>query len=185
MRASGSAAFPDRIGGTLLCSADGFRGLLESFQFRPLQKLGDIQEDNQAAAELADPGDTARVAFRNHRPRGFDFRGRNLQHFRCGVNDEADQFVFQFHDQDTAFLAGLSLATAESLAQVHYGDDFPPEIDDTLDHLRRAGNSGNLRNADDFADGADADAVRFVADAETNNLQFLFHRAVSASSRMS
>jgi hypothetical protein len=34
--------YTDAIGAALLCSGDGFRGLLESFELRPMQKLGNI-----------------------------------------------------------------------------------------------------------------------------------------------
>ena len=73
----------------------------------------------------------------------------------------------------------MNLGLAEALAQVHHGDDFPAKIDHAFDQVRCAGDRSYFRNADDFAHGGDTYAVRFVTDAETDDLKVLFHQRVS------
>src|SRR5713226_5395040 len=73
----------------------------------------------------------------------------------------------------------MNLGLAESFAKIHHGNDFPAQVDYALNQIGRAGNRSNLRNTDNLADGGDTDAVRFIADAEADDLKIFFHREVS------
>ncbi len=175
---AGNAPFPEErsLGG-----GDGFRDLLESFELRAVQELGNVQQDDEAALQLPYAGDVARFALSEDRAGGFDFGGRNFQHFRGGVDNEPDQFVFQFDDQDAVLFIVLNFDLAETFAKVHHRNDFAAQVYDALDQFRGAGNSGDLRNADDFPYGSDADAIGLIPDPEANHLKILFHRRVSGA----
>src|SRR6266481_5950959 len=158
---------------------DSFRGLLEFLVFRTMQELGNIQQDDETAFEFAYTGDIARFAVGKNGAGRFNFGRRNFQDFRSGVDDKPDQFVVQFHDENTVFLVVLNFRLAEAFAQVHHRNNFAAKVDDTLDGVRSVGNRSDFRYAHDFANGADAHTERFIADAKTNDLKFLFHNAIS------
>src|SRR6267143_2150576 len=164
----------------LLCGGDGFRGLLESFVLRTLQQFCDIEENDQTAFEFSYSRDVAGFTFRKNRSGRIDFRGWNLQDFGRGVYNEPDQFVFQLNDEDAILLVRNDLSLTEALAEIHDWNNFSTEIDHTFDELRRARNGGNLGNANNLAHGGDANAVHFITDPETNNMQILFHRKDSS-----
>ncbi len=63
--------------------------------------------------------------------------------------------------------------------QIHYGNDLPAQVDDALDDVRSVGDRSNFRDANDFANGADADSVRLVPDAKTDDLVVFLHVAHS------
>src|SRR5205814_6206683 len=68
---------------------------------------------------------------------------------------------------------------SEPRTKIHNWDDFPAKVDDAFDQIRSARDRGNLRHTHNFAHGCDADAVRFIADAKTDDLTIFFHREVS------
>src|SRR6266851_6864151 len=179
MRMRVSAPF-QRLG--LSQRGDSFRGLLEFFEFGAMEQFGNIQQNDQAAFEFADTGNIAGFAVGKNGAGRFDLRRRNFQDFGSGMNDEADQLVVQLDHQNTVFLVGLSFGLAEALAQIHHRNNFAAEIDDALDGVGSVGNSGDFRNAHDFAHGADTHPERFLTDAKANDLKFLFHHAVSRTS---
>src|SRR5260370_31659174 len=164
---------------TLPCGSDGFRGLLESFELRAMQEFRDVQQNNKTSLEFADASDVSGFAFRKDTARGFDIGGRNLEHFRSRVDDEADQLVVQLDDENAVFLIGKNLGQAKALTEVHHRNDFAAQIDDTLNQIGSAGNGSNLGNPHNFAYGSDTNAVRFIADAKTDDLKVFFHREVS------
>src|SRR5882724_3662190 len=177
MRGTGSSSrFRNRPKAGLLCGDDGFRGLLESFVLRTLQQFGDVQQDDETALQFSDSGDVAGFAFGEDRAGGIDFRRRDLQDFGRGVDDETDQFVFQLNDEDAILLVRNDFGLTETLAEIHDRNDFSAEIDHAFDQIRSARNGSDFGDADNFAHGADSNAVRFVADPETYNVQILFHR---------
>src|SRR5208283_3656376 len=53
--------------------------------------------------------------------------------------------------------------------------------DDPLDDARSVGHGGDVRNANDFAHGSDANSIGFVSDAEANDLEVFLHEALSGS----
>src|SRR5258707_11082432 len=108
----------------LLRSTNEFRGLLKSFELWAMQKLRNIQQNDEAAFELAHAGDIARLAFGKKISWRLDFGRCNLQDFRGGVDDEAHQFVVELNNQDAIFLIGMNFCLAEALAQVHHRNDF-------------------------------------------------------------
>src|SRR5450755_660073 len=69
----------------------------------------------------------------------------------------------------------MGIDLAKSLAQIHYGNDFPAKIDDALDNVRGAGNRGDLRDTHNFAHRGDTHAIRFIADAKPYDLYVFFH----------
>src|SRR6266478_3202192 len=144
-----------------------------------MQEFGDVQQNNETSLQFADTGDVTGFAFRKDIARGFDLGGRNLQHFRSRVHDEADQLVVQLHDENAVLPIGMNLGLAESFAEVHHRNDFPAQIDHALDQIGSAWNRGNLRNAHNFAHGSDTNAVRFITDTKANHLKIFFHREVS------
>src|SRR6267143_859494 len=186
MRETGSSSrFRKRPKAGLLCGDDGFRGLLESFVLRTLQQFCDVQQDDETARQFSHSRNVAGLAFGEDRAGRIDFRGWNLQDFGRGIDDETDQFIFQLNDEDAVLLVRNNLGLTETLAEIHDRDDFPAEIDHTFDQIRSARNGGNLGNPDNFAHGADSNAVRFIADPETYNVQILFHREDSSLLRAS
>src|SRR5882672_3370444 len=154
----------------LLCGDDGFRSLLESFVLRTLQQFCDVQQDDKAAFQFSHARDVAGFPFGKDRAGRIDFRGRNLQDFGRGVDDEPDQFIFQLNDEDAILLVRNDLGLTETLAEIHHRDDLSAEIDHTFDEIRGARNGSDFGDADNFAHGADANAVRFIADPETYNV---------------
>src|SRR5262249_40261418 len=162
-------------------ASDGFRDLLEALELGAMQQLADIEQNDQPAFQLADSRDVARLAFGKDRARRFDFRRRNLQHFRGSVDDQADELVFQFDDQDSILFFVMDVGLTEALAEIHHGNNFPAQIDHALDHVGRAWNGGNVRHADNFPHRTNADAIRFIPDAKPDDLQVLFHQRVSAA----
>src|SRR5207248_1558368 len=101
------------------------------------------------------------------------------EHFGSGVDDQSDKLVFKLHDENAVLFVGLNFRLAKTLAQVHHRNDFAAQVYDTLDQIGSARDSGNLRNADNFTHGADADSIRFIADPKTHYLKILFHQEVS------
>src|SRR6267142_1481251 len=160
----------------LLCSGDGFRGLLESFVLRTLQQFCDVQQDDETALQFAHSGYVAGLAFGEDRTGRIDFRRRDLEDLGRGVDDKADQFVFQFNDEDAIFLVRNDFGLTETLSEIHHRNDFSAKINHTFDQIRSARNGSDFGNADNFAHGANSNAVRFIADPETYNVQILFHR---------
>src|SRR5882672_881073 len=160
MRETGSSSrFRKRPKAGLLCGGDGFRGLLESFVLRALQQFCDIQQDDKTALQLSDSSDVAGFTFRKNRAGRIDFRRWNLQDFGRGIDDEADQFVFQLNDEDAVLLVRNDLGLTETLTEIHDRYDFPAEIDHPFDEIRSARNGGNLGNPHNFAHGADSNAI--------------------------
>src|SRR5260370_13269031 len=143
-----------------------------------MQQFRNVQKDNEPPLQFTDAGDVPGLAFRKDPPRRLDLGGRNLEHFRSGVYDEADQLIVQFDDENAVFLIGMNFGLPEALAKVHHGNNFPAQIDHALNQIGSAGNRGNLRDTDDFAHGSDMNAVRFISDAEADDLKILFHREV-------
>src|SRR6266446_7391321 len=160
----------------LLCSGDGFRSLLESFVLRTLQQFCDVQQDDETALQFSNSGDVTGFTFRKNRARGIDFRRGDLQDFGRGVDDETDQFVFQLDDEDAILSVRNDFGLAETLAEIHHRNDFSAEVDHAFDEVRGTRNGSDFGDADNFAHGADSNAVRFIADPETYNVQILFHR---------
>src|SRR5258708_28160462 len=107
----------------LPCGSDGFRDLLESFVLRAMQEFGDVQQNNETSLQFADTGDVSGFAFRKDTARGFDLRGRNLEHFRSRVYDEADQLVVELYDENAILLIVMNLGLAEPFAEIHHRND--------------------------------------------------------------
>src|SRR5215469_10303114 len=147
-----------------------------------MQELGDVEQNDETALEFANTGDVTGVAVGEHGAGRFDFGKRNLEHFRSGVDDEADEFVFQLDDQNAVLFVRLDFGLAETLAKVDHRDDFSAEVNHAFDSVLSVGDGSDFGNADDFTNGADAHSERFVPDTKTNDLQFLFHSAVSRAS---
>src|SRR5437879_969676 len=146
-----------------------------------MQEFRNIQQNDETALQFAYSRDVSGFAFGKYAARSFDLGGGNFEHFRSRVYDETDQFVVQLNDENAVLLIGLNFRLAKSFAKVHDGNDFPAQIDDAFNQIARAGNGGNFRDTDNFAHGGDADAVRFIADAKTDDLKILFHGKVSGS----
>src|SRR5207244_4822001 len=159
---------------SLPCGSDGFRGLLESFELRAMLQFGNVQQNNEASLQFADACDVSGFAFRKDAARGFDLGGRNLQDLRSRVDDESDQLVVQLDDEDTIPLVVLNLGLAEPLAKVHDGNDFPAEVDDTFDQIGSAGDRSNLRYTHNLSHSSNANTVRFIANAKTDELKLFF-----------
>src|SRR5258708_30894581 len=174
-RATSSAISADQA---LLRSAYEFRGLLESFELRAMQKLGNIQQNDEPAFELAHAGDVARLPFRKKISRGLDLRRRDPQDLRSGIYDQAHQLIVQLDHQDAVLFVRLNLRLAKALAQVHHRNDLPAQVDHSFNRFRSAGHRGDLRNTDDLPHRTDADAERFVSDAKADDLEVFFHRCV-------
>src|SRR6266566_5240755 len=155
---------------------DGFRNLLEAFEFGTLQEFRDVQKDDEPAFQFADTGDITRFAFGKNTAGSFYFRRRNLEHFGSGVDDQTNEFVLELDNEYAVLLVGLNVRLAKALAQVHHRNDFAAKVYDPLDELRRAGHGGDFRNADDLAHRSNTHAVRFVANPETHYLKVLFHQ---------
>src|SRR5215475_9823034 len=131
-------------------SPDGgyrFRNLLETLELGAMQKLADVEQDDETTFELADPGNVAGLPFRKDRAWRLNLRRRNLQHFGSGVHNQADQLVFQLDNQDAVLLVVVNVGLAKELAKVHHRDDFAAEIDYTFDGVGSAGNRSDLRHA--------------------------------------
>src|SRR5882672_9752899 len=160
----------------LLCSGDGFRGLLESFVLRTLQQFCDVQQNDETALQFSHSRYVAGLAFGEDRTGRIDFRRRDLEDLGRGVDDKTDQFVFQFNDEDAILFVRNNLGLTETLAEIHHRNDFSAKINHTFDQIRSARNGSDFGNADNFAHGANSNAVRFIADPETYNVQILFHR---------
>src|SRR2546430_17252545 len=58
-------------------------------------------------------------------------------------------------------------------------NSFPADVYDALDQNGTASDRSNLRLTHKLAHGCDADAVRFIANAKTDDLKIFFHREVS------
>src|SRR5882724_12460085 len=159
---------------------DGIHGLLELAIFGPAQKTSDIQKDDEAPLELADSRDVVGFAVGKNGARGFDFGRRNLEHFRGGTDNQAEELVIQFDDENAILFVGLGRSGAEAFAQIHHGDNFPAKVYDAFDQVWRAGNGGDFRHADDFPDGSDANAIGFAADSKADDLEFFLHEGFSA-----
>src|SRR6185312_7246166 len=155
----------------LLHSGEGFRGLLESFNFLVLQKLRNVQQNDQAALELSDAGHIVRFALSEDAAWRFDFGRRNFQNFGCGVDDQTDEFVFEFHNKNAVLFVGLNFDLTEAFAQIHHGDDLAAQVDHALDRIGGARNRSDLGDANDFAHRSDADAKRLVPDAKPDDLK--------------
>src|SRR5260370_25820949 len=145
-----------------------------------MQQLRNVQKDDETSLQFTDAGDIPGLAFREDTARRLDLGGRNLEHLRSGVYDEADQFLVQLDDENAVFLIGMNFGLAESLAKVHHRNDFPAQIVDALDQIGSAGNDGNLRNPADSAHSTHITPLRFTSDAESDDLEILFHREVSS-----
>src|SRR5205807_921130 len=141
-----------------------------------MQQFRDVQKDNEASLQFADASDVSGFAFPKDTARGFDLGGRNIQDRRSRVDDKSDQLVVEFDDENAVLLIGLNFGLSEPLTKIHHGDDFPAKVDDAFDQIRSARDRGNLRYTHNFAHGCDADAVRFIADAKTDDLKIFFHR---------
>src|SRR5579883_1185355 len=181
---SASSARPSRLWRRWLAlphHCNGFRGLLELPEFGLAQEPGNVQENNQTPFQFADSGHIAGFTFREYGAGGFDFGGRNLQYFRRRADDESDQLVFELDDQNAVLFVVLDGRAAESLAQVHHGNDLSAQVDYALDQVRRAGHRRDLRNPHDFPYGTNANAVRFTANAKSDDLEFFLHAGLSAS----
>src|SRR4029077_1119749 len=159
--------------------SDGFRGLLESFVLRAMQESCNVQQNDETPLQLAHTSDVSGFAFRKDTARGFDVRGRNLEHFRSRIDDKSNQFVVKLDDENPVLLIGNNLSLAEPFTEIHNRNDFPAEVDDALNQIRRTRDRSNFRNTDNLAHSSDTNAVRFIADAEAYDLKILFHREVS------
>ena len=78
----------------------------------------------RSAFEFANSGDVAGLAIGKNGARSLNFRWRNLQDFGSGIDDQAEQLVFEFHDQNAVFLVRLDLRVAEPFAQIHHGNNL-------------------------------------------------------------
>src|SRR5258708_32295726 len=174
-RATSSAISADQA---LLRSAYEFRGLPETFELRAMQKLRNIQQDDELALELAYAGDVARFSFREKISRGLDLRRRDPQDLRSGIYDQAHQLIVQLDHQDAVLFVRLNLRLAKALAQVHHRNDLPAQVDHAFNRFRSAGHRSDLRNPNDLAHRANAHAARFVSDATADDLEVFFHRCV-------
>src|SRR5260221_410179 len=159
---------------------DGIHGLLELAIFGPAQKTSDIQKDDEAHIELADSRDLFGFAVAKNGARGFDFGRRNLEYFRGGTDNQAEELVIQLDDENAILFVGLGRGSAESFAQIHHGDYFSAKVYDALDQVGRAWDGGDFRHADDFPDGTDANAIGFAADSKADDLEFFLHECFSA-----
>src|SRR5579883_3247972 len=140
-RRSGQRGLVERLELALLGGGYGFRDLLEAFEFGAMQKFADVEQDNKTAFQLAHADDVAGLAIGKHRAGRFDFRRRNLQHLGGGIYDQADQLVVEFDDENAVLLVRMNFRLAETLAEIHYRDDLPAQVDYALDQI------GSARNA--------------------------------------
>src|SRR5438128_368852 len=146
-----------------------------------MQELGNIEQNDESAVEFSDAGDVGGFAVGENGSRRFDFGRRNFQDFRGGIDDEAEKFGVKLHDENTIFLVRRDFRLAETLAEIHYRNDFAAQVDDAFDGVGSVGNRGDFRDANDFTDRADTDSERFVPDAKTHNLEIFFHERILAA----
>src|SRR5260221_2696642 len=117
---------------------DGIHGLLELAIFGLAQKTSDIQKDDEAPLELADSRDVVGFAVGKNGARGFDFGRRNLEYFRGGTDNQAEELVIQLDDENAILFVGLSSGSADSFAQIPHGAYFSAKVHDGLGQVERA-----------------------------------------------
>jgi len=94
---------------------DGIHGLLELAIFGLAQKTSDIQKDDEAPLELADSRDVVGFAVRKNGARSFDFGRRDLEHFRGGTDNQAEELVSSSTTRMRFFLSGWAGAAPKRL----------------------------------------------------------------------
>jgi len=105
-RSVGDARIPVKMEGALLCRGDGFRCLLESFELRAMQEFGDIQQNDQTAFELPDPGNVTRLPFGKNGPGASTSEGGILRTSEAELT-MSRAICFEFDNENAVFLSLL------------------------------------------------------------------------------
>src|ERR1700694_1093799 len=159
--------------------------LFQSPYFAFLQDLCQVNQDDQAAVQLCDSRDVVQFTIFKNVRRQVDLRWRNLQHFRGGIDHQANHLSVHFHHKNAVLLVDLDFFFPEALAQVDYRNDLSAQIDDSLDVVWGLRYGGDVRDAHNLMNQRDVHPKGLPSDSEADDMQvFVFGHPKSSEPQL-
>src|SRR5947209_4800028 len=135
-----------------------------------LQNSGQVNQDDEPVAHLADSGYIVQFAIFENIWRKIDGRFRDLQHFRSGIYDQPNHLGFNLDHQDSVLLSSRNRLFAKTLAQIDHRDDLAAQINHAFHILRRFRHGGYVRHAHNLMHMRDANPKGLAPDSEADDL---------------
>src|SRR5207244_289663 len=136
-------------------------GQVDRDQFLRREHLINIEQKLDAALRFADAEQVVCLDLHPERRHLFHILGRDLQHLRDFVNDDAYLDALRSDDDDTGFRGRLLGFHPELQPQLDHRNDFASQVDNAANEVRRARNARDWQQADDLLYLEDFDPVLF------------------------